>query len=172
MRRPLHKRLALPLSRRDRKAADRRQHARVGHGGFAGDHTVGDVVIDCLSGPHSHVISLYDQTGRSHKNPSVEALRKGKGRDGTECSSCLTSSTVPSLNVHLTMSVSGEAPLTVSLEESFDQKVWKSGSLMRCQTEEREAGMTADSVMEVEVGMAVDILLRDDACGGVLKGWR
>ena len=29
---------------------------------------------------------------------------------------------------------------------------------MRCQTEERGAEMTADSVMEVEVGIAVDIL--------------
>ena len=96
--------------------------------------------------------------------------REGKGRgDGTECSSCLTSNTVPSLKVHFTMSVSGEAPLTVSLDESLDQKVWKSGSLMRCQTEERGAGMTADSVMEVEVGIAVDILVRDDGCGGEWK---
>ena len=41
---------------------------------------------------------------------------------------------------------SGEA------EAREDQKVGKRGSLMRCQTDARGAGMTADSVMEGAVG--------------------
>ena len=39
-----------------------------------------------------------------------------------ECSSCLTSSSVPSVKVQLTMSVSSEAPLTKDDLEMADQK--------------------------------------------------
>ena len=72
----------------------------------------------------------------------------------TECSSCLTSMTVPSLKVHLTTSVSSEAPLTYSEPLRADQNLEKSWILMRCQTWDRGALMTADSVTEVEVWMA------------------
>jgi hypothetical protein len=57
------------------------------------------------------------------------------------------------LNVHLTISVSADAPLTSSLFSSLDQKVEKEGSLIRCQTALKGASMTADSLTEVEVGM-------------------
>jgi hypothetical protein len=72
----------------------------------------------------------------------------------TECSSCLTSNSAPSLNVHFTTSVSGLAPLTVSLFSSLDQNLLKSWSLIRCQTLLKGASITADSLTEVEVGMA------------------
>lgn len=77
----------------------------------------------------------------------------------TECSSCFTSHTLPSLKVHLTTSVSGLAPLTSSADLSAVQKWANEGSLMRCQTWLRCAGMREDSVTNVEVGMAVDILI-------------
>lgn len=38
-----------------------------------------------------------------------------------------------------------------------DQKRWKDCSLMRCQTWDNGAEMTADSLTEVEVGIAVMI---------------
>lgn len=76
----------------------------------------------------------------------------------TECSSCLTSKTVPSLKVHLTISVSGEAPLTNSLCFKADQKLEKFSSLIKCQTALNLASMTADSVREVEVGIREAIL--------------
>lgn len=50
----------------------------------------------------------------------------------TECSSCFTSSTVPSLNAHCTMSVSSEAPFTHSLFSNLLQNLAKSCSLIRC----------------------------------------
>lgn len=95
-----------------------------------------------------------------------------------ECSSCLTSMTVPSLKFHLTTSVSSEVPLECSDFSRADQNLLKSWSLMKCQTWERGAGqsrvshcylatgtqygdiplMTADSVTEVLVGIAPDIL--------------
>jgi hypothetical protein len=78
-------------------------------------------------------------------------------RRHTECSSCLTSMTEPSLKVHLTMSVSSEAALTYSEALRADQNLEKSWILIRCQTCERGARMMADSLTEVEVGMA-DIL--------------
>lgn len=76
----------------------------------------------------------------------------------TECSSCLTSRTVPSLKVHFTMSVSGETPLTNSLLDSLVQNFEKSSSLTRCQTWEIGASMTVDSTTEADVGMLEDIL--------------
>ena len=78
----------------------------------------------------------------------------------TECSSCLTSSSAPSLKVHLTMSVSSEVPLTNSLLSSLDQNLLKSWSLIRCQTSLKDASMTADSLTDVDVGMLPDILTR------------
>jgi hypothetical protein len=72
----------------------------------------------------------------------------------TECSSCLTSITEPSLKVHLTTSVSSLAFLTYSEALRADQNLEKSWILIRCQTWERGARMTADSLTEVEVGMA------------------
>jgi hypothetical protein len=77
----------------------------------------------------------------------------------TECSSCLTSSSVPSLKVHLTISVSSEVPLTNSLLSSLDQNLLKSWSLIRCQTSLKDASMTADSLTEVDVGMLPDMLI-------------
>ena len=79
----------------------------------------------------------------------------------TECSSCLTSRTVPSLKVHLTMSVSGLALLTTSLFSSLLQKEENSCSLMRCQTALKGASMTADSLTEVDVGMRVLDMIAD-----------
>lgn len=76
----------------------------------------------------------------------------------TECSSCLTSRTVPSLNDHLTISVSSEAPLAHSLLSRFDQNLLKSWSLIRCQTSLKGASMTADSLTDVEVGMRPDMM--------------
>lgn len=71
----------------------------------------------------------------------------------TECSSCLTSCTVPSLKVHFTTNASGDVPLTCSLFSSLAQNLSNSWSLMRCQTAERGAWMTVDSVTELEVGI-------------------
>jgi hypothetical protein len=76
----------------------------------------------------------------------------------TECSSCLTSTTVPSLKAHLTTSASSEVPLTNSLLSSADQNLLKSWSLIRCQTSLKGASMTADSLTEVEVGMRPDMV--------------
>lgn len=79
----------------------------------------------------------------------------------TECSSCFTSITVPSWNVHFTTSVSGDAPCTTSLFDSAVHQSLKEASLTRCQTVEKGALMTADSRTEVEVGigdMAVFLL--------------
>jgi hypothetical protein len=61
------------------------------------------------------------------------------------------------LKTHFTISVSGDAPLTVELEVRAVQKMLKDSSLMRCQTELKGAEMTADSVTEVEVGIREDI---------------
>src|SRR6478735_4608481 len=69
-----------------------------------------------------------------------------------ECSSCLTSRTVPSLKVHLTMSVSGDTPFTHSLEERAEENLEKSCSLVRCQASPEGASMTADSRTEVARG--------------------
>jgi len=69
----------------------------------------------------------------------------------------LTSIVVPSLNDHLTISVSSETPLDISDLSNADHQEEKSWSLMRCQTWDRGALMTADSVTEVEVGIAEDI---------------
>lgn len=66
---------------------------------------------------------MYRVRGRVGIEPRAKRGRR------TECSSCLTSRTWPSLKVHLTTSVSGEAPLTVSLEASLDQKLAKFSSL-------------------------------------------
>ena len=77
----------------------------------------------------------------------------------TECSSCLTSNTVPSLKLHLTISVSSDTPFTHSLLSSLLQKEAKFCSLMRCQTALMGASITADSVTEVEVGIR-DIVIR------------
>jgi len=74
----------------------------------------------------------------------------------TECSSCLTSRTVPSLNVHFTISVSAEAPLRVSLLLRADQKSLKFSSLIMCHTLVKLDSMTADSVTKVEVGIGFE----------------
>lgn len=87
----------------------------------------------------------------------------GQGQH-TLCSSCLTSCTVPSLNVQRMRSVSGDDDLTSSDLERADQKVEKFWSLMWCQTCERCAGIRLDSVTEVVVGME---LLLDILCSGI-----
>lgn len=85
-------------------------------------------------------------------------------------SSSLTSQTPPSINVHFTISVSGLAPFTSSQALSLLQKVWKLGSLIRCQTWERGEAMTADSETVVEVGGGVGIVCVGGVVGGVVGG--
>lgn len=128
-------------------AANGADHTAVAQCRIGSDHRIGDVVVDRL------LLSV----------PAlVYSIAAGRL---TECSSCLTSSTCPSLKVHLTMSVSGDAPLTYSDLFSADQNLEKSWSLMWCQTWDRGALMTAVSLMEVEVGIPLDILLfRVDCC--------
>jgi hypothetical protein len=63
------------------------------------------------------------------------------------------------LNVHFTISVSGEAPSTGSLLLKAVQNELKLSILIRCQTELNGASMTADSVTEVEVGMRDAIVI-------------
>lgn len=87
------------------------------------------------------------------KIPPREAILGGSLRWLTECSSCFTSKTVPSLKVHLIISVSGEVPLTSSALESAVQKCGKEGSLIKCQTAASGAEMRADSETEVDVGI-------------------
>ena len=82
-------------------------------------------------------------------------MREGQ----TECSSCFTSSTVPSLKVHFTTSVSGETPFINSLLLSADQNSLKFSSLIKCQTEPKGAAITADSVTDVEVGIREAMLI-------------
>lgn len=82
---------------------------------------------------------------------------------------------MPSVNFHLTTSASGEVePSTVELLSSFDHLSFqistcpsvslldiyhfeKSCNLIKCQTLEKSAGMTADSEIDVEVGIEEDI---------------
>jgi len=75
-----------------------------------------------------------------------------------ECSSILISKTVESLKCHFTTSVSWLVPFTCVALATFVHHLLKSCSLIKCQTEESGALMTADSVTEVEVGMREDIL--------------
>jgi hypothetical protein len=70
----------------------------------------------------------------------------------TECSSCLTSRTVPSLKVHFATSASGDE-LASSLLVRLVQKLAKSPSLMRCHTAARGASMTVLSRTPAAVGM-------------------
>jgi len=95
-----------------------------------------------------------------HPHPPPSPIKDGEKENlkRTLHSSSFTSQTPPSSNVHLTISVSGLAPLTSSLAFSLLQNLWKSGSLMRCQTWESGAAMTADSETVVEVGGAEDMV--------------
>jgi hypothetical protein len=127
------------LSGGDGVCADGRHDGRVGQLRLSGDDAVGDEVVDAL--PHESALAhVY----------SVMQL--------TECSSCLTSTAVPSLKAHLTTSASSEVPLTNSLFSSADQNLLKSWSLIRCQTSLKGASMTADSLTKVEVGMRPDMV--------------
>lgn len=137
---PLHKRVALVLARRDGEEAHGAQDRRVRQLGRGRYDRVGDVVVDGL-----FLVS-----------PSVSP-RLWEACP-TECSSCLTSRTVPSLNVHLTTSVSGDAPLTHSLLSSMLQNLPKSWSLIKCQTFESGASITADSTTLAAVGIWEAIL--------------
>jgi len=128
--------LALVLAGGDGVGADGGDDGGVAQLGLSRDDGVGDVVVDALW----------------KKSACIFARHRRKKR--TECSSCLTSRVWPSLKVHWTMSVSGDAPLTNSLFSSFDQNLLKSWSLIRCQTALKGASMTADSLTEVVVGMA------------------
>jgi hypothetical protein len=137
--------LAFVLSRGDGVCADGRDDGRVGQLRLGRDDAVGDEVVDALN----HGSALVHTRSAMHP---------------TECSSCLTSTAVPSLKAHLTTSASSEVPLTNSLFSSADQNLLKSWSLIRCQTSLKGASMTADSLTEVEVGMRPDIV----ACMGQL----
>lgn len=82
---------------------------------------------------------------------------------------------MPSVNFHLTTSASGEVePSTVELLSSFDHLLVristcpsvslsdiyhfeKSCNLIKCQTLEKSAGITADSEIDVEVGIEEDM---------------
>lgn len=80
----------------------------------------------------------------------------------TECSSCLTSSFVPSWKTQLATSASGEVDLVArSLLERRDQKFANSPSLMKCQTSLKEAWMTALSRTLVDVGIDMMLKLMD-----------
>lgn len=65
------------------------------------------------------------------------------------------------------MSVSALAPLTGSAFDSFDHQLGKSGSLIRCQTLESGASMTALSDTDVEVGMRLLFDMSDILPGAV-----
>lgn len=107
--RPFDERAAFVVSRGDRKQPDGTEHRRIRQFGRRCDHTIRDEVIDRLE---------------SHVNP----LQTAYTRCGlTLCSSCFTSRTVPSLNDHLTTSVSSFALLTNSLLVTADQ-------LQKCQS--------------------------------------
>ena len=58
----------------------------------------------------------------------------------------------------MTTSVSGDVPLTCSLFSNLVQNFEKSCSLIKCQTDDRGASMTAASDTEAEVGMRVDMI--------------
>jgi hypothetical protein len=146
--RPCDEGLVLVCAGCDGVYADGGHDGRVGELGLGGDDGVCDEVVDRL-----HLsVSMW------HNDGMAASL--------TECSSCLTSSSVPSLKVHLTISVSSEVPLTNSLLSSLDQNLLKSWSLIRCQTSLKDASMTADSLTEVDVGMLPDMLVRVVQLGG------
>lgn len=92
-------------------------------------------------------------------SPKLLLISQERAHRLTECSSCLTSKTVPSLNFHFTISASSDVPLTHSLESSLVQNFAKSGSLMRCQTSVSGASMTADSVTALDVGIWADMVM-------------
>ena len=144
MRAPLHECRSLMRARSHGIAADSRDDGRVGQRRRGGYDAVGDVVVD----------TLWSRNGVS-KGEDLDHLvtLNSLTHSLTECSSSLTSSTVPSLNSHFTTSVSSETPFAVLALASLVQKLGKSGSLMRCQTLASGAGMRADSVTEVEVGI-------------------
>jgi hypothetical protein len=145
---PGDERLALVLTGGDGVCADGGDDGRVRELGLSRDDAVRDEVVDALrfvlAGVHVHVMEIR-----------------------TECSSCLTSTTAPSLKVHLTTSASSEVPLTQSLFSRAVQNLLKSWSLIRCQTSLKGASMTADSLTDVEVGMRPDMMswMCDWRCG-------
>lgn len=149
---PRHVCLTLVLARGDGVHADRGDDRGVGQLGLRRDDAVGDVVVDALC--RTVLVPFY------MRQPTA-------GPSLTECSSCFTSRTAPSLNVHLTMSVSSDVPLTHSLFSSLDQKSLKFWSLIRCHTSLNGASMTADSLTEVEVGMLADMMGGDGMCSWV-----
>lgn len=117
---PRDERMALMLAGRDRVETDGRDDTCVAQSRLRGDDAVRDVVIDGLR--NWFVSALFDIWKLA---PEIEIIVHMRG-ELTECSSCLTSRTVPSLNVHLTISVSSEAPFTHSLLDKLLQKLEKS----------------------------------------------
>lgn len=71
----------------------------------------------------------------------------------TLCSSCLTSTAVPSLKVHLYTSVSELVFETFSDLSRARQNLWKSPSLMKCQTLVSGARRTALTLTSLVVGV-------------------
>ena len=129
MSRPLHERGSLLSSAGDGITADGADHRAVSEGGRRCNYAVGNEVVDALFGQRqSHSRASRRLKVRGRRESGLE--RRGR----TECSSCFTSSTVPSLKLHLTISVSGLVPLTSSALSSLLQKLAKEGSLIRCHT--------------------------------------
>ena len=102
--RPLNECVSGVCSRCDWEKTNGADDGRVGKLRLSSNDRVGDEVINRLQ--HCQLTSI-----------PMKLVKL------TECSSCFTSKTVPSLNVHLTTSVSGLAPLTKSLDLRFDQKL-------------------------------------------------
>ena len=148
---PLHERSARMRSARDLEAANSADGRSEAERGLRSDDAVGDVMVESLAARQNQL----DNPNAGARGFSVLTL----------CSSCLISCTVPSLKVHLTMSVSGLVPLASSELLSVDRKRSKLPSLIRCQTWERCAGISADSCTEVLVGMdMVAVGLIDESC--------
>jgi hypothetical protein len=146
--------MSLVLARSNGEEADSANNRGVTELRVSRDDGVGDVVVDALS--------QYQQTNifLILCLQFIRFILGGRKVGRTEYSSCFTSKTVPSLKVHLTISVSGSTPLlTASLFDKADQKWLKFWSLIRCQTWLNLASMTADSVTEVEVGIR-EVILR------------
>jgi hypothetical protein len=102
------------LARSDGKAADGGDDRSVAQSRLRRDDAVGNVMVNGLLGAYR---LAFPHSLNSKMTPfcAPESWRRD---ELTECSSCLTSNTVPSLKVHFTISVSSEAPLTHSLLES------------------------------------------------------
>jgi hypothetical protein len=93
----------------------------------------------------------------------LEGVNSVRSVELTECSSCFTLYSVPSLKTQLATSTSGEAAsllVTRPLEVKFFQKVEKLPSLIKCQTLDNGCSMTADSETWLPVGIVFEDMIR------------